>query len=141
MDMGVDKINARNWELLMYAVEEKRVVPIIGDNLIRIAMPDGECVNVREYVLKKLSEHFESDTVCKDYSQVEDLIREYNRRQRNAGDVTDIYYEIYDILNKATVVVPDFVKRLFHLCRFPLVLTTSFVRGIDGLLGIHRRIK
>ena len=89
--MGVDKINARNWELLMYAVEEKRVVPIIGDNLIRIAMPDGECVNVREYVLKKLSEHFESDTVCKDYSQVEDLIREYNRRQRNAGDVTDIY--------------------------------------------------
>lgn len=137
MDMGVDKINARNWELLMYAVEEKRVVPIIGDNLIRIAMPDGECVNVREYVLKKLSEHFESDTVCKGYSQVEDLIREYNRRQRNAGDVTDIYYEIYDILNKATVVVPDFVKRLFHLCRFPLVLTTSFVRGIDGLLGIQ----
>ena len=142
MDMGVDKINARNWELLMYAVEEKRVVPIIGDNLIQIAMPGGECINVREYVLGKLSEHFESGTVCKDYAQVEDLIREYNRHQRNAGDVTDIYYEIYDILNKAEVVMPDFVKRLFRLCHFPLVLTTSYVRGIDDILGISAdRIK
>ena len=101
--MGVDKINGRNWELLMNAVEEKRVVPIIGDNLIQVVSEDGQHINVREYVLKKLSERFESDTVCKDYSHVEELIREYNRRQRNAGDVTDIYYEIYEILGRAEV--------------------------------------
>lgn len=137
MDMGVDKINVRNWELLMNAVEEKRVVPIIGDNLIRIAVGDEECVNVKEYVLKKLSERFGCDVLCKDYSQVEEVIREYNRRQRNAGDVTDIYYEIYDILNKAVVVIPDAVKRMFRLGRFPLVLTTSYVRGLDKVLGVQ----
>lgn len=136
MDKGVDKINVRNWELLMNAVEEKRVVPIIGDNLIRITVRDGERVNVKEYVLKKLSERFSCDVPCKDYSQVEELIREYNRRQRNAGDVTDIYYEIYDILNKATVTMPEAVKRMFCLGRFPLVLTTSYVRGLDKILGV-----
>lgn len=136
MDMGVDKINQRNWELLMNAVEEKRVVPIIGDNLIQIAVADEECINVREYVLKKLSEHFKCDVPCKDYSQVEDVIREYNRQQRNAGDVTDIYYEIYDILNKAAVTMPDSVKHMFRLGKFPLVLTTSYVRGIDKILGV-----
>lgn len=134
--MGVDKINGRNWELLMNAVEEKRVVPIIGDNLIQVVSEDGQHINVREYVLKKLSERFESDTVCKDYSHVEELIREYNRRQRNAGDVTDIYYEIYEILGRAEVTMPDFVKHMFRLCKFPLVLTTSYVRGIDKILGI-----
>lgn len=132
----MDKINARNWELLMNAVEEQRVVPIIGDNLIQIVQADGTCANVREYVLQKLSERFGSEGVCKDYAQVEELIREHNRRMRNAGDVTDIYYEIYDILGRAEVAMPDFVKRLFRLCRFPLVLTTSYVRGIERVLGI-----
>lgn len=134
--MGVDKINVRNWELLMNAVDEKRVVPILGDRLIQVASDDGKCRNVRDYVLQKLSERFESDAVCTDFAQVEDLIREYNRKLRNAGDMTDIYYEIYDILSRATVVVPDFVKQLFQLCKFPLVLTTSYARGIDKVLGI-----
>ena len=134
--MGVDKINVRNWELLMNAVDEKRVVPILGDRLIQVASDDGKCRNVRDYVLQKLSERFESDAVCTDFAQVEDLIREYNRKLRNAGDMTDIYYEIYDILSRATVVIPDFVKQLFQLCKFPLVLTTSYARGIDKVLGI-----
>ena len=140
--MGVDKINVRNWELLMNAVEEKRVVPIIGDNLIQIISAEGQRIGVREYVLKKISERFKSEAVCKDYSQVEDLIREYNRQQRNAGDTTDIYYEIYDILSSAKVVMPDFVKHMFQLCNFPLVLTTSYVRGIEKILGVSAdRIK
>ena len=46
--MGVDKINGRNWELLMNAVEEKRVVPIIGDNLIQVVSEDGQHINGRE---------------------------------------------------------------------------------------------
>lgn len=135
--MGVEVINARNWELLMNAVDEKRVVPIIGDNLVTILLDDGTRVPVREYLLRELSLRFGGDGTCRAYSEIEDLIREYNRKLRNPGDMTDIYFEIFDILGKAKVSLPEFAVRFFGMCRFPLVLTTSCVRGIDKLLGVQ----
>lgn len=133
--MEINKINCRNWELLMNAVEEKRVVPIIGENLIQVNTQDNDNINIRNYVLKELSSHFNSGEICKDYSQAEDVIREYNRRH-NAGDITDIYYEIYDILSRTEIIIPDFLIRFVRLCKFPLILTTSYARGIDKILDI-----
>lgn len=140
--MSVDKINLRNWELLMNAVDEKKVVPIIGDNLIQVEVENGKRINIRDFILKALSERFNSMAECKDYSQIEELIREHNRQLRNAGDVTDIYYEIFDILRTANVVVPVFLKELFQICRFPLILTTSCARDINKDFGVlPNRIK
>lgn len=135
--MSVEVINARNWELLMNAVDEKRVVPIIGDNLVTILSDDGARIPVRDYLLKELSERFGGGGSCRSYSEIEDLIREYNRKLRNPGDMTDIYFEIFDILGRVKVSLPEFAVRFFEMCRFPLVLTTSCVRGIDKQLGVQ----
>lgn len=135
--MSVDVINARNWELLMNAVEEHRVVPIIGDNLLQVSDDTGNIVKARQYVLDKLSERFGTGRHFTSYSEVEEAIRDYNRKLHNPGDMTDIYFEIYEIMKRAEVTMPDFMQKFFSLCQFPLVLTTSYLRGIDKLLGVR----
>lgn len=132
--MNLDKINDRNWELLMSAVDEKRVVPIIGENLIQVVTEEGR-MNIREYVLAKLAPKL-GVSEFQNFSQVEDVIRDNNARTRNAGDVTDIYYEIYEVLKYAEISVPDFVVKMFSNCDFPLILTTSYANGLDKALQL-----
>lgn len=128
----------------MNAVEERRVVPIVGDNLIRIVDDDGSQVALNKYVIARLSREFagQGNAPCKDLAEVEDLIRDHNRRLRNAGDSTDIYYEIYKTLKNAVITVPDFLTDFLKAGKFPLVLTTSYLRGLDKSLGFENmRIK
>lgn len=132
--MNLDKINARNWGLLMNAVSENRVVPIIGENLIYVVTNDGR-YDVRTYLLKCLSERYGEGYAFKDYTYADDIIQEFNKRTKSAGSTTDIYYEIYELLNNVTIEIPKFVVDFFKLCKFPLILTTSFVKGIDKALG------
>ena len=132
--MNLDKINDRNWELLMSAVDEKRVVPIIGENLIQVVTEEGR-MNIREYLLAKLAPKL-GVSEFQNFSQVEDVIRDNNARTRNAGDVTDIYYEIYEVLKYAEISVPDFVVKMFSNCDFPLILTTSYANGLDKALQL-----
>ena len=133
--MSADVINSRNWELLMNAVDERRVVPIVGDNLLQV-VSDGGTADAGSFVLEKLSERFGDGKMCRSCSEAEELIREHNRKLRNPGDMTDIYFEIYDIMKRAEVTMPDSLKHFFALCRFPLILTTSCLRGLDALLGV-----
>lgn len=118
----------------MTAVDEKRVVPIIGENLIQVVTEEGR-MNIREYVLAKLAPKL-GVSEFQNFSQVEDVIRNNNTRTRNAGDVTDIYYEIYEVLKCAEISVPDFVVKMFSNCDFPLILTTSYANGLDKALQL-----
>lgn len=118
----------------MSAVDEKRVVPIIGENLIQVVTEEGR-MNIREYVLAKLAPKL-GVSEFQNFSQVEDVIRDNNARTRNAGDVTDIYYEIYEVLKYAEISVPDFVVKMFSNCDFPLILTTSYANGLDKALQL-----
>ena len=119
----------------MNAVDERRVVPIVGDNLLQV-VSGGGAADAGSFVLEKLSERFGGGKMCRSCSEAEELIREHNRKLRNPGDMTDIYFEIYDIMKRTEVTMPDSLKHFFALCRFPLILTTSCLRGLDSLLGV-----
>lgn len=137
--MSSNSINSRNWELLLTAVDEGRVVPIIGDALIQVRTQDGEISDLNGFLLKRLQDKFKADPAqYPDLSHMEGLIESYNSRQRNAGDSTDIYYEIYDCLRNVETVIPPFVQELFRECSFPLTLTTSFTKDLDRCLGIPK---
>ena len=137
--MSSNSINPRNWELLLTALDDGRVVPIIGDALIQVKDRDGALHSIDSFLLKRLQERFNADPEqCPDLSHVEDLIESYNARQRNAGDSTDIYYEIYDCLRDVEVSVPSFLQDLFKECTFPLILTTSYAKDIERCLGIAK---
>ena len=55
--MNTNSINSRNWELLLNALDEGRVVPVIGDALIMVKGPDGKEENVTDYLMRRLQEN------------------------------------------------------------------------------------
>lgn len=137
--MNTNSINSRNWELLLNALDEGRVVPVIGDALIMVKGPDGKEENVTDYLMRRLQERFKAPAgETLDFSQIDSLIEASNARLRNIGDYTDIYYEIYDCLQGVEVRIPPFLEELFRECRFPLTLTTSFMRDLDKCIGVGK---
>lgn len=129
------KINERNWERLLDAIENKRVVPILGENLIHVATESGNR-DIRSYLLNNLSKQFSEGQDIRDFSQIECDIHRYNTKG-DAGDETDIYYEIFQQLKEASITLPDQVVKLFQICNFPLVLTTSYAPRINEVLGVN----
>lgn len=136
--MATDLMNERNWRLLLEAVDEERVVPIVGDGLVRLCDEAGQLVPVNEYLLRELPRKFGWIGTCNDLAEVEDLIRDWNRQKNNVGNTTDIYYEVYDSLQGVDVRVSPFLVNLCKTGHFPLILTTSYQRRLDSLLGIGR---
>ena len=116
--MYTNSINSRNWELLLNAVDEGRVVPVIGDALIQVRKPDGETAGITDYLLDKLRARFKATPeTCPDFSALENQIESFNYQQRNIGESTDLYYEIYDCLKNVDINIPPFLEELFRECR------------------------
>lgn len=128
------KISERNWERLLDAIDGNRVIPILGENLIHVATEFGDC-DIRSYLLTNLSEQFSQGQEIKDFSQIESDIHRYNT-EGDAGEETDIYYEICQLLKKVSINLPNQVVKLFRVCHFPLVLTTSYAPRIHEALGV-----
>lgn len=131
-------LNSRNWALLLNAVEEGRVVPILGDALFTIN-DQGRTYSIDDYLIQKLSQRF--CTGGEQLQQLSDIIPyidAYNRQTAlsNIGETTDIYYEIYELLSDARVELCPAARQMLDACHFPLVLTTSYVRNIHTQMGI-----
>lgn len=130
-------INARNWDLLFDAIEKERVVPIIGGEFFSLKAENGQSVGVDTYVLDQLRGRFNVQETNADYTMISDIIEEenfLNRRSRFIGSQTDIYFEIDDILRNREVVCDDDVLDFLSIKKFPLVLTTSCVPGMESEL-------
>ena len=131
-----NKLGERNWELLLEAIDNKRVVPIIGDEFFYI-IDNGQEISVNDFLIKKLNEKFRVKSDHVDFSSISDAIElenfmNYKIRYINAQ--TDIYYEIHQLLQTQEIHVHDSLKQLLRLNRFPLILTTSFIPRLDTLL-------
>lgn len=130
-------LNSRNWALLLNAVEEGRVVPIIGDALLSVN-ENGKLMSINEYLIKKLSERFCHGESVGQLADILPYIDSYNRKtaSSNIGETTDIYYEIYEILSAVKVELCKTAKEMVTTCRFPLILTTSYIKNLDAQLAI-----
>ena len=49
-------ISDRNRELLLEAIDNKRVIPIIGDDFFYLSDENGKEVSVRDYLIRHLAE-------------------------------------------------------------------------------------
>lgn len=132
-----NEISERNWELLLEAINNKRVVPIIGDDFFYIIENEKE-VSVREFLIKKLALRFNVTDSFIDFSSIADAIELenfMNHKIRFINSQTDIYYEINQILQSEKIHVRESLHQLIELNKFPLILTTSFIPGLETLLS------
>lgn len=132
-----NEISERNWELLFEAINNKRVVPIIGDAFFYVIENDCE-ISVREFLIKKLALKFNVTDSFVDFSSIADAIELenfMNHKIRFINSQTDIYYEINQILQTEKIYVRESLHKLIELNKFPLILTTSFIPGLETLLS------
>lgn len=132
-----NEISERNWELLLEAIDNQRVVPIIGDEFFYI-LEDGQEISVRDYLISKLSSKFTVKDSYVDYSSISDAIElenYINHKIRFINSQTDIYYEINQILQSVQVCVRERLYTLLEINKFPIILTTSFIPGLEKILS------
>lgn len=130
-----ETINARNWELLFDAIEKERVVPIIGGEFFNLESSDGQGIGVDCFVMNKLKERFNVQEEDVDYTLISDVIEAENYRNRRSsfiGNQTDIYYEIDNVLRNINVSCDSDVVKFLSIKRFPLIMTTSCVAGLES---------
>lgn len=127
-------LNIRNWDLLIDAVSKKRVVPIIGDEFFFVESEDGH-IPINKYILRKLASSFGLDDNNLDFTFISDYLDEVNyRNRRNRAFIgqTDIYFEIDNILRNTRIKCDDSIVDFLSVNQFPLVLTTSYVIGLES---------
>ena len=98
-------INERNWGILLDAIDKKRVVPIIGDEFYYIKdETTGQEISVNNYLIRELSKKFGVTEENVDFATIADTIEVENfKNRRNAGVITDLYFEIDAILRTTRI--------------------------------------
>ena len=132
-------LSERNWTLLLDAIDEGKVVPVIGDNIF-FSSVDGRKETVKNCLIEVLSQKFGGDKNC-DLPEIESLIEDYNYRNRRSGESTNIYFEINQQLRKMDVSCSECISRFLNIGKFPLVLTTSFIPDSNSVLGIKDNVE
>lgn len=133
-----ETINARNWDLLLDAIEKERVVPIIGNEFFYVEDKDTQKnVSVDKYLLMKLADRFNIQNKDVDFTLISDTIDDENlknRRTRFIGNQTDIYFEIDSILRNTRAKCKSEIIDFLSINKFPLILTTSYIYGLESEL-------
>lgn len=128
-------MNDRNWTLLLEAIQERKVVLIVGDNLFHMA--SSQETNVKDYLLNSLNDKFAQNQIrAENLTELNEYIIDYNYLNRRKGDITNIYYEINQILKSSDITCHPSLKQLVKSGYFPLILSTSIIPGVGNILGI-----
>ena len=129
-------INERNWNILLDAIDKERVVPIIGDEFYYIKDENsGQEISVKKYLIRELSKKFGVTEENADFASIADTIEVENfKNRRNAGGITDLYFEIDAILRSARIRCRTNIEDFLSIGKFPLILTTSYIAGLEPAL-------
>lgn len=132
----ISAINDRSWNILLDAIDKERVVPIVGDDFFYILDEDGKSeLRVEDYLLRELAKKFHIEDEAVDFTVVSDTIDVENFKNRSyAGNKTDLYFEIDAILRSATIRCRENIADFLTIGKFPLILTTSYIPGLEPVL-------
>jgi hypothetical protein len=116
------------WEGLLLQVEEQRVIPIIGPELLLVQF-QGSPVPLYSWVAKRLAAllHVPIQDSDDDYSLNDVVCRHLAAR----GDVGDVYIALATIMRGAGFAIPEPLTQLASITDFNLYVTTTF----DSLLA------
>ncbi len=133
-------MNTRNWDLLLDAIANNRVVLVLGDDLFSIENGNGNLGKAIDYIKKQLGDRFPDPDPdrCQDvdFLTIEDGIKYYNYFHKGDGETT-LYYAIYNLMKHQQIGCPECIKELVSQKLFPLIISTSFFNQIPQLMGIH----
>jgi hypothetical protein len=113
----------RNWDRLLAEIEEGRIIPVIGTELLRMDLGQGP-VLLYQHLARELAVRLNMDqNALLDPFRLNDVAWSYLDHK---GDPADIYYEIQAILKNRYWPTPDPLLKLAQIRHFNLYLSTTF---------------
>jgi hypothetical protein len=115
------------WEDLLNFIEEKRVVPIVGPELLKVEAGAGPCL-LYDWIAARLAARLNVDTSrLPDPYTINDVVcwhlSSHGRRE-------DTYARMRSVVREASFAVPRPLRQLAEITDFDLFVTTTF----DGFL-------
>jgi hypothetical protein len=115
------------WDQLLQFIEEGRVVPIVGQNLLTVDI-EGRQVLLYPYLAGKLARSL--NVTADDLPAVGALNEVAYRFLAEGNDLEDLYPALKSILTKEKIPVPEPLRQLATIRPLKLFVTSTF----DGLL-------
>lgn len=113
--------NQRLWEQLLLFVEEGRVVPVVGPDLLQLDL-DGRRVSLHAWLAERLAERL-NVAPC----QPGEALGNVAARHRHAGgEIEDVYGELSQIVRAADLPLPEPLRKLAAIRPLRLFVTTTF---------------
>lgn len=114
----------RFWDQLLELVDEKRVVPIVGQDLLRLTV-DGQPVLLYPYLAERLADYLEvPGTDLPASGALHEVACRYLAR---GGDVLDIYPALKKVFPaRDRLTLPEPLLQLAEIQPFQLFVTTTF---------------
>jgi len=111
-DQSCKTIRPIHWKRFVHDISSKRVVPLLGPELL-VTEIDGETISFYEYVAKKVLAHFQFDPDdAGSIQSVSDVA--YHLHKRNY-DVEDVYYCIDDVIHSRKWEIPPALLKLAEI--------------------------
>lgn len=127
MPASVPTLDEDAWEDLLNFIEERRVIPIIGPELLKIETDAGPCL-LHDWIAGRLASRLNVDTarLPQPYN-INDVVCWYLSTH---GRREDTYARMRSVVREATFPVPRPLRQLAEITDFDLFVTTTF----DGFL-------
>lgn len=101
-----------HWKRFVHDMSSKRVVPLLGPELL-ITEIDGEMISFYEYVAKKVLAHFHLDPA--EAGRIQSVSDVAYHLQKMNYDVEDVYYCIDDVIHSRSWEIPPALKKLAEI--------------------------
>ena len=127
--------NKRSWERLLTGIEEQKVIPIIGPELLIMEI-DGVQTTFYQHLAGRLADNLEVDTA--------ELVVGYSLNEvaelflAEHGDPADIYFEIRQIVAETDWPIPIPLRQLAGIHHFRLFLSITFDPFMKQALDLVR---
>lgn len=121
----MNKLDERGWKILVSAILNRDVVPIIGKELFKVEGEPLQTYINKQVCKNRIIDYHEGITVDRVIESITEIEGDGKRK---------FCYELPKIFAKIDISIPDSIKNLIELGRFPLILTTSYAPILEKYL-------
>ena len=121
----MNKLDERGWKILISAILNREVVPIIGKELFKVNGEPLQTYINKQVCKNRFIDYHEGMTVDQVVESITDAEGDGKRKFCN---------ELPKIFSKVDIPMPESIKKLIGLNRFPMLLTTSYTPLLERFL-------
>jgi hypothetical protein len=132
---GSPHLDEDAWDDLLNYIEERRVIPIVGPDLLRVDTPQGPRL-LHEWLAEKLAAKLSVDVQgLPQPLTLNDVVCAYLGQR---GRREEAYTRLRSIMREVQIAPPETLRRLARITDFDLYVTTTFDPLLEQAINLER---